>query len=76
MKDDSDAGKNLNFTPLDPGDLSVLKMLDMQKRMEASLRKVQFYGNWLTYGGLFVIIASIITFIVEFLRMMHIARLP
>lgn len=48
----------------------------MQRKMEESLRKVQLYGNWLTYGGLLVIVASIATFIVEFLRMMHIARLP
>ena len=30
----------------------------------------------MTYGGFIVIVVSILTFIVEFIRMLHIARLP
>ena len=51
-------------------------MIDLNRRMDASVRKVTVYGSWLTNGGLLVIVASIITFIVEFLRLMHAARIP
>lgn len=43
--------------------------------MEESMRKVSSYGSWTTYGGLIVMVASILTFFVEFMRMFHIARL-
>ena len=51
-------------------------MIDLNRRMDESVGKVQFYGKWTSYGGLVVIIASILTFIVEFMRMVHIARIP
>ena len=51
-------------------------MIDLNRRMDESVNKVQFYGSWLTYGGLVVMVASTITFIFEFMRMMHIARMP
>ena len=44
--------------------------------MEESVAKVKFYGSWITYGGLAVIIGSILTFLIEFMRMVHIARFP
>ena len=50
--------------------------MDLGKRLEESVRKVQFYGYWLTYGGLAVIVASILAFVIEFMRMVHIARMP
>ena len=49
-------------------------MLDLNSRMNASVAKARKSGKWTSYGGLIVIIVSIITFIIEFLKMMHIAR--
>ena len=54
----------------------VENMIDLRHRLNESVTKVRFYGSWLTYGGLVVIIAALITFIIEFMRMMHIARMP
>ena len=51
-------------------------MIDLRARLNESLTKVRFYGSWLTYGGLVVIVASILTFLIEFMRMLHIARMP
>ena len=51
-------------------------MIDLRARLTESVTKVRFYGSWLTYGGLVVIIASVLTFIIEFMRMVHIARMP
>ena len=51
-------------------------MIDLNKRLDESVNKVHFYGSWLTYGGLAVIVASIFTFLLEFMRMVHIARMP
>ena len=51
-------------------------MIDLRSRLDESVTKVRYHGSFLTYGGLLVIIASIITFIVEFMRMAHIARMP
>ena len=51
-------------------------MIDLNRRLENSVTKVRYYGTWLTYGGLLVIIASIFTFIVEFIRMANIMRIP
>lgn len=50
-------------------------MIDLNKRMHESVDKVHYYGSWLTYGGLVVIIASILTFIVEFMRLANISRM-
>ena len=49
-------------------------MIDLKERMNESVKQVHFYGCWLTYGGLVVILASIIGFIYEFMQMVSIAR--
>ena len=51
-------------------------MIDLKGRLTETMAQVKFYGSWLTYGGLVIIVASILTFIVEFLRLTHFARLP
>jgi len=50
-------------------------MIDLNKRMHESLNKVHYYGSWLTYGGLVVMLASILIFVVEFMKLMKISRM-
>ena len=38
--------------------------------------KVHLYGTYLQYGGVFVIIAACLTLYVEFVRLVHISKLP
>ena len=51
-------------------------MIDFNKRLDESVTKTSFYGKWMTWGGLVVILASIATFIIEFMKMVSIARMP
>ena len=51
-------------------------MIDLKSRLDESVQKVRKYGSWVSYGGLVVMIASAVMFIVEFIRMMNIMRLP
>ena len=51
-------------------------MIDLRARLKETVGKVRFYGSWVTYGGLVVIIASILVFIIEFMRLFHIMRMP
>ena len=50
-------------------------MIDLNQRLNESVRKVNFYGSWLTWGGMVVMVASVLVFIVEFMRMAHIMRM-
>lgn len=51
-------------------------MIDLNARLNESVTKARHYGYWVSYGGLGVMIVSIITFFIEFMRLMHVSRLP
>ncbi len=51
-------------------------MIDLNARLHESTEKVRSYGYWVSYGGLTVMIVSILTFIIEFLRLIHVSKLP
>lgn len=51
-------------------------MIDLRARLKESVASVRTYGQWVSYGGLLVMIGSVLTFILEFMRLMHISRLP
>ena len=51
-------------------------MIDLNARMHESVAKVRSYGYWVSYGGLLVMLVSVLTFIIEFMRLIHISKLP
>ena len=46
----------------------------MNSRTENARLKVQYYARYTHYGGCLVFLCAIITFIVEFARLLHISR--
>lgn len=51
-------------------------MIDLRAQLNKTVSKVRFYGSWVTYGGLVVMIASVLVFIIEFMRLFHIMKMP
>ena len=51
-------------------------MIDLRQRLKESVSSVQSYGQWVSYGGLVVMVGSVVIFFIEFMKMIHIARLP
>ena len=51
-------------------------MIDLNRRLNEKVLKTRKYGFWVANGGLVVIFASLVSFVVELLRLVHVARMP
>jgi len=51
-------------------------MIDLNSRLIESVERVRKTGRWVSFGGMLVMIGSVLTFLLEFMRLMHISRLP